>query len=196
MNHQPLNAHETACKSFYFSQAQGNRKYFKYGFWTVGFIGFSSYLIYKIKCPVVLAELDLKVERPDEKVYSMKEVEKHNKKENGIWVTFKGGVYDVTEFVNEHPGGDKILLAAGGSVEPFWLIYGVHNTPEVLELLEKYRIGSLNVTDQEERTAAAVLEDPYAADPSRHPVLRPASIKPFNAEPPPELLVDSFHTPK
>jgi hypothetical protein len=25
-------------------------------------------------------------------------------------------VYDITEFVESHPGGDKILLAAGGSI--------------------------------------------------------------------------------
>ena len=32
-------------------------------------------------------------------------------------------------------------------------------------------------------------------DPKRHPLLRPASAKPFNAEPPPNLLADNFITP-
>jgi sulfite oxidase len=27
----------------------------------------------------------------------------------------------------EHPGGEQILLAAGSSVEPFWMLYAVHN---------------------------------------------------------------------
>ncbi len=39
-------------------------------------------------------------------------------------VTFKDGVYDVTDFIAAHPGGaSKIMLAAGGSVEPFWALY-------------------------------------------------------------------------
>jgi len=50
-------------------------------------------------------------------------------------------VYDITDFVEEHPGGDKILMAAGGSLEPFWLLYAVHKNPEVLALLEQFRIG-------------------------------------------------------
>ena len=34
------------------------------------------------------------------------------------------GVYDVTSFIPNHPGGvDKIMLAAGGAVEPFWRVY-------------------------------------------------------------------------
>lgn len=41
------------------------------------------------------------------------------------------------------------MLAAGGSVEPFWKIYAQHKTPEVLEILEDYRIGNLNEKDIE-----------------------------------------------
>ena len=33
-------------------------------------------------------------------------------------------MYDITKFIANHPGGsDKIVLAAGKSVEPFWSIY-------------------------------------------------------------------------
>lgn len=62
-------------------------------------------------------------------------------RENRIWVTYKKGVYDITDFVDEHPGGNQILMAAGNSVEPFWILYRVHVNPHVLEVLEKYRIG-------------------------------------------------------
>lgn len=37
--------------------------------------------------------------------------------------------------------------------------------------------------------------DPYSSDPGRHPVLNVNSLKPFNAEPPPEILSDSYITP-
>lgn len=114
--------------------------------------------------------------------------------EKGVWVTFRQGVYDVTKFVSEHPGGDQILLAAGSSVEPFWLLYAVHKNPHVLEILESMRIGNLSLEDSKE--AIKDMSDPYSNDPIRHSVLKPATVKPFNAEPPPELLVQSFLTPK
>lgn len=40
-----------------------------------------------------------------------------------------------------HPGGDKILLAAGGALEPFWSLYAVHNQEHVLEILSEYKVG-------------------------------------------------------
>jgi sulfite oxidase len=50
-------------------------------------------------------------------------------------------VYDVTDFVAKHPGGSRIMMAAGGSLEPFWELYPVHQKNDVFEILEKYRIG-------------------------------------------------------
>lgn len=60
-----------------------------------------------------------------------KEIEKHKTERTGIWVTYKDGVYDVTEFVSAHPGGNKILLAAGGPLEPFWAMYAQHKQAQV-----------------------------------------------------------------
>lgn len=127
-------------------------------------------------------------------VFKLEEVEKHKTKADRIWVTYKNGVYDVTEFVEQHPGGSKLMLAAGGSLEPFWMLYAIHNNPEVHELLETLRIG--NVSLEERKTQVAASDDPYSKDPKRHPVLIPAARKPFNAEPPPSLLIDEFFTPK
>ena len=74
----------------------------------------------------------------------MEEVAWHNAYEKGVWVTYKGQVYDITEFIASHPGGpSKIILAAGGALEPFWALYAVHNNQHVLDMLEEYRIGSL-----------------------------------------------------
>lgn len=60
-----------------------------------------------------------------------KEIEKHKTESTGIWVTYKDGVYDVTDFVSAHPGGNKILLAAGGPLEPFWAMYAQHKQAQV-----------------------------------------------------------------
>jgi len=39
-------------------------------------------------------------------------------------VHLKGKVYDITTFIASHPGGsEKIKLAAGKGVEPFWALY-------------------------------------------------------------------------
>jgi sulfite oxidase len=126
-------------------------------------------------------------------VYTLEDVAKHATKDDRIWVAYSHGVYDITDFVEEHPGGDKILMAAGGSLEPFWLLYAVHKNPEVLALLEQFRIGSLK--EEESSHVLENMEDPYQFEPRRHPALRPTSLKPFNAEPPSHILADSFVTP-
>lgn len=60
------------------------------------------------------------------------EVKKHDCKETGIWVTYREGVFDITNFVVNHPGGVKrIMLAAGGDVEGFWDIYQQHLSDDV-----------------------------------------------------------------
>ncbi|KAK5872270.1 hypothetical protein PBY51_012986 [Eleginops maclovinus] len=127
-------------------------------------------------------------------IISQEEVTTHRSLEDGVWVTYKGGVYDITEFVAMHPGGDKILLAAGGALEPFWALYAVHNQEHVLEMLSEYKVGELSAEDVKKQKAIKT-SDPYSTDPERHPALHINNLKPFNAEPPPELLSDSFITP-
>lgn len=56
-------------------------------------------------------------------------------------MTYKDGVYDITDFVEGHPGGDVIMMAAGNAIDPFWNLYAVHKQPEILKILETYRIG-------------------------------------------------------
>ena len=88
-------------------------------------------------------------ERSDLPSYSAEEVSKHSSVATRIWVSYKGGVYDITKFVEKHPGGDKILMAAGGQLEPFWDLFAVHKRKDVFDTLEKYRIGNLSPEDRE-----------------------------------------------
>lgn len=130
------------------------------------------------------------------KSYSSKEVAKHNHISKRIWCSYKSGVYDITDFIGRHPGGDAILMAAGGALEPFWKLFAAHNTKQVLTLLENYRIGNLSLEDRK-TSKQSESDDPFGSnEPLRHPALRARSQKPFNAEPPVELLVESFLTPK
>ncbi|PLW40559.1 hypothetical protein PCASD_07770 [Puccinia coronata f. sp. avenae] len=47
------------------------------------------------------------------KIISVQEVENH-KDEKSAWVIVEGKVYDVTDFLEDHPGGKKILLKSCG----------------------------------------------------------------------------------
>ena len=148
--------------------------------------------------------------------YSIEDVGKHDCVENRVWVIFKSGVYDITDFIPMHPGAEKLMIAAGkdfddsnlhvkfihyslgGSVEPFWRMYAVHlNNEMIYGALESYRIGNLrqeDVDSNKEQMADAL--DPFANAPKRHPALLVNQQKPFNAETPLSILGDSFITPQ
>nr|GAT57771.1 fumarate reductase [Mycena chlorophos] len=64
------------------------------------------------------------------KTFTMEEVAKHNKKDD-IWVVVDGEVLDVTNFLGDHPGGEKAIL----------LYAGRDATEEFLMLHEKKVIG-------------------------------------------------------
>lgn len=132
--------------------------------------------------------------------YTTQDVQQHSTKNQRIWVTYKAGVYDITEFIAMHPGGEKrIMLAAGGKIDPYWKIFTIHDEDAVRDMLEKYRIG--NYTDAaslftKEALAAekAVEEQMWGGEPKRAAALKPLSARPFNAETP-EAVLDEFYTP-
>lgn len=45
---------------------------------------------------------------------SLKELSSHASEAAGVWVAISGGVYDVSSFMRDHPGGPASLLAAAG----------------------------------------------------------------------------------
>jgi sulfite oxidase len=124
--------------------------------------------------------------------YSRKDVAAHKRKEERIWVTYKDGVYDITEFVQNHPGGERILLAAGGAIDPFWAMYNQHMTKQVLEVLARHRIGSLYPS---EASKPVDFEDPYGNEPPRAGLGCVRCQKPYNCETVIELIPDNWVTP-
>jgi cytochrome-b5 reductase len=70
----------------------------------------------------------------------MKEVAKHNKKEDA-WMALFGNVYDVTDWISIHPGGDVILYGAGKDSTAMFT--GVGHQEDALQFMEKYKIGIL-----------------------------------------------------
>ncbi len=123
--------------------------------------------------------------------YSREDVSKHRTPKDRIWITYKEGVYDITDYVDHHPGGrDKIMLSAGISADPFWNLYKVHQKPSIMEMLECMRVGNLKKGEK-----AFDYKDPYSTDPERHPMLKVISPKPFNAEAPREIMIENEITP-
>ena len=153
-------------------------------------------LLCALTAPLYWCDSGATASSTDEPVFSRADVAAHASPATRVWVTFRDCVYDVTDFVPLHPGGAKILLAAGGAVDPFWMIYQQHKGPHVEELLAKYRIGRLAAADAAAVSSSlASVGDPYCHDPHRSPLIRVRSGKPFNGEPPASLLPDAYVTP-
>lgn len=126
-------------------------------------------------------------------MFSKQEVGEHNTLSTGVWVTYKLGVYDITEFIRGHPGGaHRIMMAAGSSIEPFWALYQQHQTQDVYKILEEMRIGNLS---EDAPRDTSDQNDPYRNEPERPAYFDVRLQKPFNAEPQLSLLVDNFLTP-
>ncbi|XP_050364545.1 cytochrome b5-like [Argentina anserina] len=47
------------------------------------------------------------------KVYTLEEVSQHSDRKD-CWLVIDGKVYDVTKFLEDHPGGDEVLLSSTG----------------------------------------------------------------------------------
>ena len=128
-------------------------------------------------------------------VYSYDVILKHDSQETGIWVTYKDGVYDITNFVSRHFGGDVLLVAAGKAIDPYWTIYNVHNNIETYKVLESLRIGNFD-----RKTAPnsddVVVEDQWKNEPkSRYLAQYCSQSIPFNSETPQSMLINQFYTP-
>lgn len=112
-----------------------------------------------------------------------------------ILVTHGDGVFDVTDFVQYHPGAHYLILANGGALENWWQIYNVHRAkPEITRILEKYRIGTLR---EEDRVSYEEIDEdnPFAADPERHPELVVYQPYPLDAGTPKRVLAAHYYTP-
>ncbi|XP_017240306.1 cytochrome B5-like protein isoform X1 [Daucus carota subsp. sativus] len=74
------------------------------------------------------------------KAYTKAEVSSHDKRTD-CWIIIKQKIYDVTSYVEEHPGGDAILAHAGDdSTEGF---YGPQHATRVFDMIEDFYIGDL-----------------------------------------------------
>ncbi|KOS17391.1 putative cytochrome b5 [Escovopsis weberi] len=75
------------------------------------------------------------------KEYTYQDVAEHNTKSD-VFVVIHDKVYNVTNFVDEHPGGEEVLLDVGGqdATEAF---EDVGHSDEARESLDKLLVGTL-----------------------------------------------------
>lgn len=71
--------------------------------------------------------------------YTLEEVTKHFTKED-CWLAASGKVYDVSSFVDKHPGGEKILEGCGKDMTEF---FKTIHAKQSVEKLPAFYIGDL-----------------------------------------------------
>ncbi|KAL1556583.1 Cytochrome b5 isoform A [Salvia divinorum] len=78
------------------------------------------------------------------KLYTLEEASQHNTSED-CWITIDGKVYDVSSYLDEHPGGDDVILGATGkdATDEF---EDAGHSKTARELLETFCIGELEET--------------------------------------------------
>ncbi|KAK6142657.1 hypothetical protein DH2020_023009 [Rehmannia glutinosa] len=77
-----------------------------------------------------------------EKVHAFEEVAKHNQK-GDCWLIISGKVYDVTPFLEEHPGGDEVLIMSTGK-DATTDFEDVGHSDDAQEKMKEFLIGDID----------------------------------------------------
>ena len=92
-----------------------------------------------LNSPVVLPKRETQLLRK----YTWEEIAKHDKDED-CWIVINNKVYDITPFLNEHPGGPVIILEQSGGVDATESFVENNHSQSAKEMLNKYQIGILD----------------------------------------------------
>lgn len=91
-------------------------------------------------------------------MYSFEEVRKHSDRKD-CWLIIFGKVYDVTPFMEEHPGGDEVLLACIGK-DATADFDDIGHTEFAKELMPQYCIGEVDASTIPAKLAYAIPREP------------------------------------
>lgn len=88
------------------------------------------------------------------KYFTLEEIRVHNMS-NDTWLIIHDKVYDITSFLEEHPGGEEVLLEQAGAdaTESF---EDVGHSTDAREMLQQYLIGELHMDDRKKETAKEI----------------------------------------
>ena len=92
-----------------------------------------------------------------DKLLSYEEVWQHNLPED-CWMIINDYVYNVSEYINEHPGGPIVLQMRAGCVATSAFKEANHSPQAINNIMPKYVVGRIDkgtpmVKEQEERTS-------------------------------------------
>ncbi|XP_039311462.1 cytochrome b5 isoform X2 [Solenopsis invicta] len=78
--------------------------------------------------------------------FTRDEVAKHVETKD-TWIIIHNNIYDVTKFLNEHPGGEEVLLEQNGrdATDAF---EDIGHSTDAREMMKKYKIGELVEEDR------------------------------------------------
>ncbi|KAK9457015.1 hypothetical protein V1511DRAFT_243739 [Dipodascopsis uninucleata] len=82
----------------------------------------------------------------ESKVYKFEEVSKHTERDD-LWMAIHGIVYDVTKFIDEHPGGEEVLFDVGG-LDATDAFEDVGHSDDARKILEPLKIGELDPSEK------------------------------------------------
>jgi cytochrome b involved in lipid metabolism len=84
----------------------------------------------------------------ERRTYNASDIVLHNSEENGYWFVIGGRVYDMTEFLHIHPGGDQIIRNnIGIDASQAYQSVRHHRSSEVEAMLAMYEIGTIRRLD-------------------------------------------------
>ncbi|KAI6248645.1 putative cytochrome b5 [Erysiphe necator] len=76
------------------------------------------------------------------KTFTTADVATHKDTDNGMYIIVDDGVYDITNFLEKHPGGVRILKRVAGkdATKQFWKY---HSEDVMKKYAEKLKIGTV-----------------------------------------------------
>ncbi|KAJ5652563.1 hypothetical protein N7507_009989 [Penicillium longicatenatum] len=101
------------------------------------------------------AEKELKAQWPVETElpeYTLKEVAAHNTKSD-TWIVIHGQVFDITEYLQDHPGGAEVLIETAGT-DATAAYEDVGHSEDAREIMQPYLVGVLKDAQQYVRPQA------------------------------------------
>ncbi|KAM6980633.1 cytochrome b5 type B [Aplochiton taeniatus] len=89
------------------------------------------------------------------KYFTLEEIKTHNMSKD-TWLIIHDKVYDITSFLEEHPGGEEVLLEQAGAdaTESF---EDVGHSTDAREMLDQYFLGELHEDDRKKEKSTVVV---------------------------------------
>ncbi|GER50775.1 cytochrome b5 [Striga asiatica] len=92
-------------------------------------------------------------------VFTLAEVSEHNTSKD-CWLVISGKVYDVTKFLEDHPGGDEVLVSSTGkdATDDF---EDVGHSATAKAMMEEFYIGEINTSTIPTQTKYSPPKQPH-----------------------------------